>query len=110
MLPAKKGPKGICDLIVFLPAIIRPRPIIAPEIKAKNKANKILGQPRTRPIKTANLTSPKPNHLPLEIRTSEKKKALAKRADNKYGINPLTSSGYKLLPERSEAKSKAVNN
>ena len=79
--PAKNGPKGTWDLIVFLPAAIKLKPTIAPLIKAKNKANKILGQPRTKPIKTANLTSPKPSHLPLETRTNDKKKPLANIAD-----------------------------
>ena len=79
--PLKNGPKGICDLMVFLPMIIKPTPTIAPLIKAKNKAKQILGQPRIKPIKAANLTSPKPIHLPLEIRTKERKKPLAKTAD-----------------------------
>lgn len=60
----KNGPKGTSDLRVFLPAIISPSPTRAPIKKAKNKATKILGEPKKRPIKKANLTSPKPSHLP----------------------------------------------
>ena len=71
--PAKKGPKGICDFNPFLPKIIKIIPIIAPKAKDKNKAIKILGQPRTKPIKKANLTSPKPIQFPLEMRTKAKK-------------------------------------
>ena len=78
--PAKKGPKGICDFMVFLPATIKVIPTIAPLIKAKNKAKRILGQPKIKPIKPANLTSPKPSHLPLETRTKNKKKPLASKA------------------------------
>lgn len=60
----KKGPKGISDFKVFLPEIINPTPIIAPIKKAENKATKILGQPKIKPIKKAIFTSPTPIHLP----------------------------------------------
>ncbi len=46
---------------------------MAPIKKAKNKATKIFGQPRTRPMKTANLTSPVPIHLPRETKNIKRK-------------------------------------
>ena len=90
--PLKKGPKGICDLRPFLPKITKNKPMIAPLRKAKNKAKRTFGQPRIKPIRKANLTSPKPIHLPLEIRTSDKKKPAARRADNRYKKNKLDPS------------------
>ena len=77
----KNGPKGTSDFKVFLPKNISPMPIIAPLIKAKNKAAKILGQPSTNPIKKASLISPMPIHLPLEIKTMKRKNAAAPKAD-----------------------------
>ena len=49
----------------------------APIKKAKNKATKIFGQPRIRPIKKANLTSPTPIHLPRETKIIKRKNAPA---------------------------------
>jgi hypothetical protein len=82
----RNGPKGTSDFKVFLPDTINPNPIIAPIKKEKNRAIKILGKPRNKPIKKANLTSPKPSHLPREIKNITKKKADAKTAEKK-GFN-----------------------
>jgi len=76
----KNGPKGTSLFRVFLPDIINPIPIIAPIEKAKNRANKIFGKPRNKPIKKANFTSPRPSHLPWEIKTIAKKNPAAPRA------------------------------
>ena len=64
----KNGPKGTSDFKFFFFAKINPIPIIAPIKNAKKSETKILGKPRKRPIKTANFTSPKHSHLPLETR------------------------------------------
>ena len=76
----KNGPKGISDLRVFLPENINPSPIIAPRKKAKNRATRILGNPKIRPIKKASLMSPMPIHFPREIKTINKKNAAAPKA------------------------------
>ena len=69
----RKGPNGTSLFNDFFLAIISPKPIIAPEKKAEKRATKILGKPKKRPIKRANFTSPKPSHLPLDIRKIVKK-------------------------------------
>ena len=79
----KNGPKGTSLFRVFLPDIINPTPIIAPLEKAKNKANKIFGKPRNKPIKKANFTSPRPIHLPRENKIIARKKALTIKAASK---------------------------
>ena len=76
----RNGPKGISDFRVFLPEAIKTNPIIAPIKKAKNKAIKICGYPKTKPIKKASFTSPTPIQRPLEIRTIKKKKTAAETA------------------------------
>ena len=73
----RNGPKGTSDFKVFLPEITNPNPIIAPIKKAKNKATKILGKPRKRPIKKANFISPIPSQRPREIKTIARKKIAA---------------------------------
>ena len=83
----KNGPKGISDFKVFLPKAIRINPTIAPIEKAKNKATKMLGYPKTNPIRKANFMSPTPIHLPREIRIKNRKKAEAKIAERKGLIN-----------------------
>lgn len=81
--PDKKGPNGIWDLSPFLPNRIKHTPIIAPEKKDNNKAIKMPGQPRINPIKKANLTSPNPIHLPLEINIKLRKKTAGIKADKR---------------------------
>ena len=81
--PAKNGPKGISDFRVFFFKIIKIMETKAPIRKAKNKATKILGQPRIKPINKANFMSPTPIHLPLETKTIARKKAPAAQAANK---------------------------
>ena len=63
----KNGAKGTSDFNVFFFAKINPIPIIAPMKNEKNRAIKIFGKPKKRPIKNANLTSPNPSHFPFEI-------------------------------------------
>ena len=82
----KNGAKGISDLRVFLPRAIRINPTAAPIKKAKNKATKMSGKPRNKPIKKANFISPTPIHLPREIRTIVRKKVAAPKADRKLLI------------------------
>lgn len=81
--PTRNGPKGTSDFKVFFLEIIKITETKAPTKKAKNKATKISGQPRTSPIKTANLTSPIPIHLPLEISIIVRKNAPAIKPANK---------------------------
>ncbi len=78
----RKGPKGTSLFKPFFFVKISPTPIIAPIKKAKNKATKIFGQPRNKPIKKANLMSPMPIHLPRETKTIARKKPAAKTAEN----------------------------
>ncbi len=73
--PTKNGPKGISDFKVFFLRANKITEIAAPIKKAKNKAAKIFGQPRIRPIKIANLKSPTTINLPREISTIARKKA-----------------------------------
>lgn len=87
--PAKNGPKGISDFKVFFFKTIKIMETKAPIKKAKNKATKILGQPRINPINKANFMSPTPIHLPLETKTMARKKAPAARADRK-AVGPDT--------------------
>ena len=82
----KNGPKGISDLRVFLPENISPNPIIAPRKKAKNRATRILGNPKISPIKKASFISPIPIHFPRETKTISKKKTEAKIADKREFI------------------------
>ena len=82
----RKGPNGTSDFKLFLPEITSPNPIIAPIEKAKNKATKIFGKDKNSPIKKANLTSPKPIHLPPEIKTIARKNKAAPKADKKLLI------------------------
>ena len=89
----KKGPKGTSLFKVFFLAIIKPIPITAPKKKAKNKAGIILGKPSKKPIKKPNLTSPKPIHLPREIRKMIKKKPAAPKAAPNNPINPDLPKG-----------------
>ena len=77
----KNGPNGISLFRPFLLARISPIPIIAPKKKAKNRATRIFGKPRKRPIKKANFTSPQPIHFPLEIKIIARKKPAAPRAE-----------------------------
>ena len=70
----KNGPKGISLFNPFFLKTISITPIIAPKKNAKNRATKTLGKPNKSPIKTASFTSPKPIHLPFEIRKIERKK------------------------------------
>ena len=77
----KNGPKGTSLCIFFLPAKISPTPIIAPIKKAKNKATKIFGQPKNKPIKNASLMSPIPIQRPRDIKTIAKKKLAAAKAE-----------------------------
>jgi hypothetical protein len=81
--PTKNGPKGISDFKVFFLRANKITEIAAPIKKAKNKAAKIFGQPKIKPIKKANLASPMPIHLPLEIKIIARKNALARIADKK---------------------------
>lgn len=82
MVPeTKKGPKGTSDFKVFLPEIINPTPMIAPIKKAKNKATRMFGNPKNKPIKIASLTSPKPIARPREIRNIARKNKAAPTAD-----------------------------
>ena len=78
--PTRKGPNCICDFKFFFLNNIRPTPIIAPDVKAVNKAKRIFGKPKTRPIKKANLTSPKPIQRPLDNIMSRKKNPAAPKA------------------------------
>ena len=82
----KNGPNGTSDFNFFLREIINATPIIAPIKKAENKATKILGQPRKRPIKKATLISPIPIHLPLDHKTIARKNPAAPAADRKLLI------------------------
>ena len=77
----RKGPKGTSLWSFFLPAKINPTPIIAPIKKAKNKATKIFGQPRNKPIKNASFMSPTPIQRPRDIKTIAKKKLAAAKAE-----------------------------
>ena len=92
----KKGPKGTSDFKVFLPETISPNPIIAPIEKAKNKATKIFGKPKNKPIKIASLKSPIPIHLPRETRTIARKNVAAPKADSKRSDLPRRSDLKKL--------------
>lgn len=91
MPKTKNGPKGISDFHPFFPKNINPTPIIAPTEKERNKATKILGQPKNKPMKKASLTSPKPIHFSLEIKTSAKKNAEAPMAE-KRGLTSCLKS------------------
>ena len=82
----KNGPKGTSDFKVFLPEIISPTPIIAPKKKAENKATRILGKPKIKPIKMANLKSPRPIQRPLESKIIAKKKNAGKIPNPKSQI------------------------
>jgi len=79
----KKGAKGTSDFKVFFLKAISPVPIMAPIRKDKNRATEILGQPRRRPRKKTNLTSPKPNQRPRDTKNIIRKRALAKKAESK---------------------------
>ena len=106
--PTRKGPNGICDFKLFFLNTIRPIPIIAPDVKAVNKAKIIIGKPKKRPIKKASLMSPKPIHFPFDIIINDKKKALAPKAANSEltsiisppkadQINEITIAGKMIL-------------
>jgi len=77
----KKGPKGTSDFKFFFLKDIKANPTRAPLRKAKNKATKMLGQPKRSPIKKTSFTSPIPIHLPFDKSTTAKKKAEAKKDD-----------------------------
>ena len=79
----RKGAKGTSDFIVFFPRAINPIPITAPMVEDKKRVIKILGKPSKRPRKKINLTSPKPNHLPLEIKKIARKNKVAPIAAGK---------------------------
>ncbi len=78
----KNGPKGIWDFIVFRFKKINIKPTIAPLKKAKNKATKIFGQPKKRPIKIESLKSPQPIQVSFEIKMIARK--------NREGKIPMT--------------------
>lgn len=82
----KNGPKGTSDFKVLFLEIINPVPIIAPVRKAKNRATKMLGQPRKSPIKKANFISPIPMPFPRDAKTMTRKKLAAKIALKKLII------------------------
>ena len=69
----KNGPKGISEEKDFFLFNIKKTPTIDPKRKAKNKATKTLGQPKNKPIKKANFTSPTPIHFPLETNAINRK-------------------------------------
>ena len=73
----KNGANGTWLFKPFLPNKINPNPIIAPKKKDKNSPAKITGNPKSKPKRTANFTSPKPIHRPLEIRYITPKKVKA---------------------------------
>lgn len=77
----KNGPKGTSEDNFFLPATISPVPIMAPMKKAENKATKISGQPKNKPIKKASFISPTPIHLPRETKTIARKNKAAPKAE-----------------------------
>ena len=79
----KNVPKAMRADHFFLPAATKPTPTIAPLAYANTNATKICGQPRTKPMKNANFTSPKPMPLPLVTKTNERKNAAAARAESK---------------------------
>jgi len=97
----KNGPKGTSDFKVFLPATISPIPIIAPIKKARNRATKIFGQPKNKPIKKASLKSPRPIHFPREKIIIAKKKT-----DGKIPNPPIR----KPSASNGAGKFKIVNN
>ena len=60
------GPKGILDVNFFLLVIRDGRAKIIPIQEATNNNSQLkAGLPAIKPIGIANLTSPKPSHLPL---------------------------------------------
>ncbi len=62
---------------------------MAPNKKPRNKPIIIYGQPRIKPIKKANLTSPKPIAIPLEKNQIKKKNKEAPIAERKYKTTSL---------------------
>ena len=57
-------------------------PQIAPVKKAKYKAARILGKPKTIPIKNASFTSPKPIPFPFVTKYKARKKRKAPAPEN----------------------------
>lgn len=62
----KNGPKAIWLFRDFLPSPINIIPNMAPIIKANIKATIANGKLKNKPIKNANLASPRPMALPFE--------------------------------------------
>lgn len=104
---AKKGAKGTSDFKVFFFKIIKKIPVKAPKKNEKNKPAKIFGQLKKRPKKKASLTSPKPIHLPLEIKKIKRKKeaasTAAKRAEIKTWKSKLLLKNSKNLYKKTVA-------
>ncbi|MEM4648251.1 MAG: hypothetical protein QXO12_03025, partial [Candidatus Pacearchaeota archaeon] len=69
----KKGQNGILDFKVFFLKIKRKIEIIAPKIKEKVKAKKIILKSKISAIKTENQKSPQPNHFSFEIKIKKRK-------------------------------------
>ena len=81
--PVKKGPRGISDFRAFFFKTNRIIETAPPIKKAKNRAVKSWGKPKSNPIKIPILTSPMPIHLPRDIRNISKKNAPPIIAANK---------------------------
>ncbi len=84
----KKGPKGIeVPNILFFLHRISMHPTIAPVKNATYKAIIMFGNPKTKPVKNENLTSPKPMPRPFVIKNKVKKKRQAPTAEKKLIVN-----------------------
>ena len=92
--PTKNGPNGTSDFNVFVFIIIKKIETKAPRKKARNKAIKILGQPKIKPIKNTNFTSPIPIQRSLDISTKERKnKPATKAASRVFNVkNPKAAT------------------
>ena len=95
----KKGPKGILvPNSLFFRHRISMHPTIAPVKKATYNPTTISGNPKIKPIKNANLTSPKPIPFPRVTKNKNKKKSKAPSAERKWGSIKycVLSSKYKI--------------